>query len=795
MLRPKQRLSTTAKMQGDWIANSAKYYSDVCIPAIDERFADMLYRAANGDMDDSDYLYVLNPLNSDKEKHKKFPSKMRNMDIISNELMMMMGEKRRRGLNFTVVARNSDMESIKKDFENSLLEKRMMQMFQNEYIMQAQAEGQEVDMEQVEVMTMEQIKKKVQGVQDKVAIMGQNALDYMRDYNELDSKFVENFFHFIVTARAFSYRSVVKDEVVFDTVSPKEIRYLAHSRLRFLEDAEAISRLVRMPLNEVIDKFQGVKGFDENIIRILESKLGYETDQPVEKRNGISEIDIPENTGFSEMWKKVRHGGDSTIYSDEMGVSVEHVTWTSEVRVGLFKGKTILGEPIEEEVDEDFEKNYTLAENETIDWLWVPQEWEAYIIDDKHVVGGRAIPYSQGTYKKPTSAKKPYNGKLFNMKHVNPSSVVYKGINYQIKYNTIHYYIEKIIAKNLDKIVVMPLSLIPEKEGLDMEASMYYASALGFLWVDDSNKNFSNAINGIKVLNAELSTSLGQLWQYLKIIKEEWMELIGSTPQRKGQMNASDGKGVTENAMFRSSIMTEEYYSQIEEMQSRDMQQMMELSKTAFSEGKKATFINSDLKALLLNIDADAYCYSDYLVKVSMSGKDMQELELARQQAQALAQNAEGQFSRVLKLIRGNNISKILEEMENMEEEIQARVEQQQQAVQAHEQAIEDKKLKVSENALAGVMYAADKRSETAEEVARITAESKLYMDYYNETGGSSEVAALEGNIIKREDNQNKTAVDREKINNDEKKSIRETEAKKYVADQALKVAKENKQQ
>jgi len=794
MLRPKQRISTAEKEKGDWFARSAKYYSSVCIPAIDERYADMLYRAANGDMDDNDYLYALNPLNTKKEQYKKFPSKMRNMDIISNELMMFLGEKRRRGLNVTVVARNSDLESTKKEIENALIEKRLLQQVINEYINQAEAEGQEVDLERVEEISIEQIKKQVSKVQDKIAIMGQNALDYMRDYNELDSRFVENFYHFLVTARMFSYRTIRHDEVLYEDVSPKEIRYLANSRIRFLEDAEAITRIVRMPLNEVLDKFQGVKDFDEKVIRVLEGKLGYEHD-PIDKINGYSEIDSPENTGFWKMWNKVRNDGNTQVYSDEMGIQVEHVTWTSEVKVGKFKGKNIFGELIEEEVDEDFLNNYKLAEGETVDWLWVQQECEAWIIDDKHVVGGRVIPYGQGTYKKPSGIKKAYNGKIFNMKHVNPASIVSKGINFQIKYNIIHYYIEKIVAKNLDKIIVMPLSLIPEKEGLDMEASMYYASAMSFLWVDDSNKNFANAVNGIKVLNAELSTSLQHLWQYLKIIKEEWMELIGSTPQRKGQMNASDGKGVTENAMFRSSIMTEEYFSQAEEMQTRDMQQLMELSKTAFSEGKKATFINSDLKQLLLDIDTGTYCYSDFLVKASMSGKDMQELEMARQQAQALAQNADGQFSRVLKLIRGNNISKILEEMENMEEEVQMRTQQLQEAQNAHEKNIEQMKLKVSENQLEGVKYTADRRSETAEEVARVNNEAKLYMDFYNETGGTSEVAALEGNIIKREAEQKKDSREGEKINLDREKSIRDADTKKYVADTNLKIAKENKGQ
>ncbi len=795
MLRPKQRISTTAKMEGDWIKNNAFYYSGACIPAINERYADTLYRAANGEMDDSDYLYALNPLNSEKDKYKKFPSKMRNMDIISNELMMLMGEKRRRGLNYTVIARNSDLESIKKEIENGLAEKRMLQQIQNEYILQAQAEGQEIDMEQVEVMSMEQIKKQVSKVQDKVAIMGQNAMDYMRDYNELDSKFVENFLHFLITARAFTYRRIKGDEVEIVEVPPKEMRYLANSRIRFLEEAEAIERDVRMPINEVIDTFQGMDGFDEDVIRQLENRLGYEADQPVEKRNGWSERDSPENTGFAQMWSKISPFRDDRVYSDEEGVRVQHITWTSSTQCGMYKGKSILGEPIEYEVDEDFLKNFTLRDGETVDWKWVQQDWEVWILDDKHVVGGRPVPQGQGTYDKPYGIKKCYNGKIFNMKHVNPASIVSKGINFQIKYNLLHYYAEKIIAKNLDKIVIMPLSLIPEKEGMDMEASMYYAQAMGFLWVDDSNKNFATALNGIKVLNAELSTSLGQLWEYIRIVKQEWMELIGSTPQRKGQMNASDGKGVTENAMFRSSIMTEEIFSQFEDYQGRDLNYMLELSKFAFSEGKKSMFVTTDGKSILLDVDGKLHGYADYLVKVSQSGKDLQELEAAKSTAQALAQNSDGQYSRVIKLLRGNNISKLLEEMEIMEEEVAMRQEQATKAQQAHEQHLEEMKLKVSENMLEGVKYSADARADSAKEVATIKAETDLMSEFFNpQDQQAGDVAALESNIIKREEINSKTQLEREKIQADREKSIRDAGAKVYAADKTLQVAKENKQ-
>ena len=59
-------------------------------------------------------------------------------------------------------------------------------------------------------------------------------------------------------------------------------------------------------------------------------------------------------------------------------------------------------------------------------------------------------------------------------------------------------------------------SLLPEKEGLDMEASMYYAYAMGFLFVDDSNPKSLQALNGLKALNLNLGQVLNQYYSLLE---------------------------------------------------------------------------------------------------------------------------------------------------------------------------------------------------------------------------------------------------------------------------------------
>lgn len=792
-IRPKQAIPEKQK-DAEWVKNSARYFSGVCIPAVDIRKADILYRAANGEMEETDYLYVTNPYNSKNNSYTKFPSKIRNFDIISTNVMLLMGEKRRRGLNYTVVPLNSNIEDIRKDFMLQQVNKYLIQEFVNEVIQQEIQSGNKPDIQQSQQLSQAQVNKQVNSLQDQIAIMGQNALDYIVDFNNMPSKFAENFYHWLVTARTFSYKEPFKDEVVFECVSPKEIKYLAHSRVRFLEDCEAVVRYVRMPINEVMDKFQGLKDFDSVVIEDLESRIAYgTTGQGFANRrfNGLTDIDTPEVRMASALWSSIKgRGGERQVYSDEQGLLVEHIVWTSQVKVGKLQSTNIFGEPFIEYVDEDFKAQA----GEKIEWIWVDEKRHAWIIDDRHIIDGGRLPFTQGDIEGIQKCKNPYNGRILNMKHVNPMSTVEKGLNYQIKYNIVHYYIEKCFAKNMDKIVVMPIGLIGENKGLSMEATMYYANAMSFLWVDDSKKNFQTAVNGVKVLDADLSQHIDKLYDYLRLIKEEYDSSLGITPQRKGQMQASDAVGATENSTFRSSIMTEEMFTQFEELEETDLQACMELSKIAFSEGKKAMFVKGpNLDKVLMEIDPEGFSYANYLIRVKNSAKQLEQLNAAKQQAQALTQNKQGRFSDVIKVIRSENISELLQEMQEVESNFDSQQQAQQQAEQQQQQQEQQLKDTMSQRLYDAAVYKADKIYDATIEAQTIKSGDDIQSTYMESINAENAGAEIQKAIIKREELQQKAKLEQLKQEKETERNKLDNETKRQISENQLKAARARK--
>lgn len=778
MIRPKQKLPFSKK-NAEFIEQNAFYWDAVCKNVIDDNVADLLYGAANGELDEDQYTYVTNPLNTECDKHKRFPSKMRNMDIINPIVTMLMGEKRRRGINFTTIARNSDIDNIRKQAKEKLVDENLVKMFVGFYASEAEKAGQEVDLEQMVIKSEEEIDKQVNSIPDRVAIMGQESIDYIIDYNNSFRVFLECWYHFIVTGCAFTYRDIYRDEVIHKSVPPREMKIYAYSDVNALEEAEAQVRVLKMSINQVIDKFQDIKGYTQEIEDELSARLGYTTEAASEIRH-LSDVD-PGQVAFTNAWRKARNT-ENDIYSDEDGIEVKHIVWTSLVKIGLLTTSNIFGETITEEVDEDF----IPLEGEEIEWKWVEQKWHCYLLDNKHVVGGEPLLNCQGNFYSPKAKRSVYNGKILGFKHTSPRSLVARGIDYQIKYNIVHYYIERLMAKNMDNLVVVPMSLLPEKEGLDMEASMYYAYAMGFLFVDDSNPKSANALNGLKSLNLNLGQVLTQYYSILESLKAEWEVSVGTSPQRKGQMNASDGKAVTENALFRSSIMTEEYFAELEELQEDDLNALLEYSKYAFSEGKKAMYITRDLKAALLDVDGTLINYGDYLVRISSSAKDLDELNQAKGLAQAFAQNAQGRFTPALKAIKGNNISQLIETLEVLENDIQKEQEAIRQADRESAERIAENARLTAEAQVQIKRYEIDENNATKIEIKRMDVEQKTLSEFYNPENAEGDSRQVIENSMNR-------TIELEKIKADERKSQRDADAKKYQADKQFQIAKENK--
>jgi hypothetical protein len=106
---PNQRIPQSRKTR-EWAINTMEAYFSLADFGRTNRKEELrkLYDYYNGVIHDDDYRYVVQPYG---KARKNFPSKMRNYPLIKPIVDLLLGEKAKRPLNYSVTVQNSDSVS------------------------------------------------------------------------------------------------------------------------------------------------------------------------------------------------------------------------------------------------------------------------------------------------------------------------------------------------------------------------------------------------------------------------------------------------------------------------------------------------------------------------------------------------------------------------------------------------------------------------------------------------------------------------------------------------------------
>ena len=185
---PQQRLPLTKKTK-KWREECIDAFINLSKFGLSERrnYLKSLYDYYNGEIDAQDYKYVLKPYGKSREN---FPSKLRNYPIIKPIIDLLLGEKSKRPLNYTVGVTNSDSISIKEEEKRTKILKTVEQMF----LQQVQDPENPLPPEQIQ-LPKQLVEEFETSYRDKRAINGQNALDFIMQHQEIYDKLQKLFFH------------------------------------------------------------------------------------------------------------------------------------------------------------------------------------------------------------------------------------------------------------------------------------------------------------------------------------------------------------------------------------------------------------------------------------------------------------------------------------------------------------------------------------------------------------------------------------------------------------------------
>ncbi len=659
---PQQKLPLSKKNK-KWRESCVEAYIDLSNQGVNQRKDDLkrLYDYYNGVIYEDDYRYVTHPYGKSRNN---FPSKMRNYPIIKPIIDLLLGEKSKRPLNYTVTVQNGDAVSQKEQAKQEAIYQNVQMQF-----LQALKQTNPELLQQIETPEDIPLPKQIadqfeNSYVDNRAIKGQHALTYIMQSEEVYDKLQKAWFHFLVSGEVYTHRGVRNKEPFYDILNPIDVDYDKDPDIEFVEDGDWALVRKYVHASTVIDSFY--ESLTEEQVLELE-----------EPRQSDPESYL--------LYRQSRAGSDPNTYRNRL-IEVVSVYWKSRKRVGFLEYMDPETGSIEEmEVDETFRLPKEMKEQGAkVTYLWVNEVWEGTRIDGRMYVNINPVANQRLSLDNVSTCKLPINGRKYSDINADNISLVSLGIPYQLNYNIYKYRLELAIARSKDIIAQFDINLIPKK--WDMDKFMYYVEGTGIAWVDYNKEGIQLNPQHQSVLDMSIKT-IGQYVTLLESILNEWEKLSGVSRQRQGTIGAYEGKASSQQAILQSSHITEDLFRKFGRLEQRDLQALVDYSKEAWLTGKQGMFVMPDGTTDFLDLDSMQHMESNYGIFVSDSGKDVERLDQMKQLAQAMMQNG-SKGSTIAEVLESESFTQIkgkLKAAEKAQEELE-RAQQQAEQQQAQQQ-------------------------------------------------------------------------------------------------------------
>lgn len=790
---PQQRVGAATKNKASWYANCIDYVIHMGLNLNDRSDTEIKLNILHGDIPDTFYKKTLNPYNSSNERFLRFPSTMRNLDIMTDIVRRYVSEYHKSVHDFTAIASSPELvlkrkAKLQQEVMGLCMQAFQQQVEQNIQQLQQQAIQQGQDPNQIDqqqaIPDMEEFVKNFnENYIDKETKQAQDVLDFVRSITEDDLIYLGSFFDFCTLGECYTYTDIRGEDISKERVPVIEAYPIPNEKF-FIEDHDMFARKMLMSYSQIMDMFDDTlsKQDKEFLDKYYNDRTPYST------RTKLLYSQYFEY--YPDVCEKFTKEERDLFRRDPIDIGAEngnlfevwHVVWRGEAKRGIVKYVSPIGLESEKIVEEGYKLNPEEGDI-SIDWVYEPQVYEGYRIGSRYnaiyPIKARPINYQR-------NGKLPYNGIMEVLPFMGKFSIISLVTPYQILRNIISYHREMVIAKNKMLVLLIPESLIAS----DTEDKIYKMAADSVLIVDDEQDSNSQKMAQIRMLNANLGDYITQLTNLMEAIKLEAREMVDMNVQRYGEIAQSAGASVTQEAIARSSMGSVIITTVFDLLRCKDYQRDLDYCKFAYVEGLQRTFLDSQYNQRYLSLDVNSYISADYGVYAKNSQKELEKLQQLKQWAFSAAQN--GDLDMAIAAITGDNVAQIKDlvnkfmEIKRQHEEAlkQADAQLEQQKLQNEITKIqvkgeEDRKTKLLELGYQTQFKSADLAMAQANQPINNEAD-KLALQQQAEQN-------------KQQAEQNRLQLDREKLNADMYSKAADRQVKREQMANDLKIARTNK--
>lgn len=651
------------------------------------------YDLYNSIYNEKDLKYVTNPFKQDDG----FPAMAQDYNIIKPYVDQLLGEETKRPFNFHP-QRTSDIAASELQEKAKEMLMGYIQATIASKLSPEQAARYEQALATGEIQTPEAIAKYLQkDYKDIAETEAYHALQFLKRKLNLTHEFYKGWKDALIGGEEIYYIGVINGDPYVERVNPMYFDYEHSLDLEFIDDAAWCRRKMIMSATEIYDRF-----YDKMSERQLNELL-----ELIDQRPGAGNNPEIRKTSIdyeSIKLHKINSFTDNPFDIDH--IVVYHCCWKSFKKIGfvtLLNPET--GEVEEFQVDEDYKVTGT---EQSVEWDWIIEVWEGYRIGDDMYIGIQPIEYQHISADNPNSQKLPYTGVVYNNTNSKPRSLVSMMKPLQYMYIVVWYRLELALSRDKGKVAVMDITQIPKSMNIDVNKWMHYLSALGVAFINPYDEGWDipgreggkpSQFNQLSSWDLTMSNVIAEYIQLMQKIEDMVAKLTGITPQRQGQIAASELVSNANTAVNMSYHITEPWFWNHNQVKRRVLTMLLNTSKAAWKDSKRyLNYILDDATRAFVQL-SDNFFYEDMDIFVDDSTKNQQYIDQLKQLLQPAMQNGASLLD-IAEIITLDNMSMIKNRLEEIEQKRMEQMRQQQQAEQQAQQQMAEQQNQLKEEEL-----------------------------------------------------------------------------------------------
>ena len=651
------------------------------------------YDLYNSIYNEKDLKYVTNPFKQDDG----FPAMAQDYNIIKPYVDQLLGEETKRPFNFHP-QRTSDIAASELQEKAKEMLMDYIQATIASKLSPEQAARYEQALATGEIQTPEAIAKYLQkDYKDIAETEAYHALQFLKRKLNLTHEFYKGWKDALIGGEEIYYVGAINGDPYVERVNPMYFDYEHSLDLEFIDDAAWCRRKMIMSATEIYDRFYDKMSERQlnELLELIDQRPGAGNNPEIRKTSmDYESIKLHKINSFTDNPFDVDH------------ITVYHCCWKSFKKIGfvtLLNPET--GEAEEFQVDEDYKVTGT---EQSVEWDWIIEVWEGYRIGDDMYIGIQPIEYQHISADNPNSQKLPYTGVVYNNTNSKPRSLVSMMKPLQYMYIVVWYRLELALSRDKGKVAVMDITQIPKSMNIDVNKWMHYLSALGVAFINPYDEGWDipgreggkpSQFNQLSSWDLTMSNVIAEYIQLMQKIEDMVAKLTGITPQRQGQIAASELVSNANTAVNMSYHITEPWFWNHNQVKRRVLTMLLNTSKAAWKDSKRyLNYILDDATRAFVQL-SDNFFYEDMDIFVDDSTKNQQYIDQLKQLLQPAMQNGASLLD-IAEIITLDNMSMIKNRLEEIEQKRMEQMQQQQQAEQQAQQQMAEQQNQLKEEEL-----------------------------------------------------------------------------------------------